>query len=355
MRKKDAFIITIGICLLFSCGNKQTKDDSQAISVRAEKVSSSTEVFGDVYSATIEEVSSSALSFGSTGTISGLNVKEGQMVSKGQVLASLDGMTQSNILESALSASDIAKESLSQAEDAYNRMKMLHDEGSLPDIQWVDVLTKLSQARSAFKAAQSQVSIAQKGVTDTHLIAPFSGYISSKLSDVGQQVAPGVPVVRLVNINQVKAKFNVPEAKISSIRQGQEMSVRLSSMPDEIFQGLVSEKSVSADPISHSYDVWILLSNPNHVLLPGMLCEVTPMYQKGINSIVIPAQYIMLDDDNKRFVWCLSSSKATRRYVTLGENRGKDVIISSGLSIGDSLITDGAQKVFEGALCKVIK
>lgn len=75
-------------------------------------------------------------------------------------------------------------DALSQAEDTYRRMKQLHTAGSLPDIQWVDAQTKLSQARALVRQTRAAEAIARKGMTDTRLIAPFSGYISKKTAEV---------------------------------------------------------------------------------------------------------------------------------------------------------------------------
>ncbi len=355
MHLKNALIILLSLCLLFSCASKDSKKESEKVNVKAQKVGFSTTSFGVGYSGTIEESSGSQIGFSSAGTIASINVKEGQMVSKGQTLATLEASTQENMLLSMESASDMAKETLSQAEDAYKRMKMLHDEGSIPDIQWVDIQTKLAQARSEFKASQAQVEIAKKGVQDTHLVAPFSGYISSKIADQGQQVAPGVPVLSIVNINRVKAKISVPEKEISSIREGQEMTILVSTLEDERFQGYVTEKGVSADPVSRTYNVWVTLDNPSHKLLPGMLCEVIPTYKQTENLVAIDAKYILIDENNNRFVWCISNSKATRKFVKTGKNIGQKVVILEGLTSQDTIITQGSQKVAQGSLCNIEK
>ncbi len=354
MNTKKGFLFAMALCLICSCSKNKDKGD-EAVLVKTEVVGRASSAEGTSYSGTIEEMTGTALSFGSAGTIATMNVKEGMTVGAGQVLATLDGKTQKNMLLSAESANDMSKESVAQAEDAYARMKMLHDAGSISDMQWVDVETKLNQAKATLKATESQVSIAEKGVADTRLTAPFSGFVSSKMADVGQQVAPGVPVVRIVNISQVKAKFSVPEAEVSSLHVGDPMTVSVATMPDKLFEGQICEKSISADAISRSYDVWVLLPNGDHKLLPGMLCEVAkPDFEKS-ETIAINAQYVLIDETNQRFVWIVKDGKATKRNISTGENIGQKVTVLSGLSLGDSLITDGNQKVAEGIPCVTAK
>ncbi len=350
MNGKNILWVLVAACMMVSCG-KSGKGDEMAIEVRVSVVGQSSDGESTCYSGTIEAKTSTSLSFGSMGTIVSMSAKEGMMVSQGQVLATLDGKTQQNMLLTAKATEELSRESLSQAEDAYNRMKMLHDAGSITDMQWVDVETKLAQAQSSVRAAEAQVAIAEKGVADTRLVAPFSGYISQKMADVGLQVAPGVPIVSLVNIDQVKAKISVPEGEINSIHVGDNMNVSVSTLPTELFEGIVCEKSVAADLLSRSYDVWLLLGNAGHKLLPGMLCEVKKTNVDVDEAVMIEARRVLIDEKNERFVWKMSEGKATRAFVTTGENVGRNVVILAGLCAGDSLITDGSQKVYEGARC----
>ncbi len=343
---KHIIIAALALTTLASCKDNNDKP-TPSVPVSIEVVAQGTTTDPLSYSGTIEESTGSALSFGSAGTIANMSAREGMMVSAGQVLATLDGKTQHNMLLSAQAASRISSETLAQAQDAYERMGALHDEGSLPEIQWIDVVTKLNQAKATLEAAQAQVAIAEKGVADTHLIAPFSGYVSSKMADVGQQVAPGIPILRLVNIEQVKAKISVPEAEVTTLHIGQPMTITVATLPTSLFEGHISEIAISADPISRSYNVWITLPNSSHKLLPGMLCEVAKNISTAEN-ITCAAQDILLDDTNQRYVWIVKNGKATRRHITTGANSGERVIITQGLTVGDSIITLGHQKVWEG-------
>lgn len=158
------------------------------------------------FSGTVEESTGSLLCFSVSGTLKSLGVSIGTRVSKGQLIAVVDETTLRN-------AHDIALSTLRQVKDAYGRMKQLHDAGSLPEIQWIEIQSKLEQV-------QASEMIAKKRLGDSRLYVPFSGIISEKNVEAGQNVVSGMPVVKLVKTESVKVKMSVPENEISSVRIG---------------------------------------------------------------------------------------------------------------------------------------
>ncbi|MDO4159042.1 MAG: efflux RND transporter periplasmic adaptor subunit [Prevotellaceae bacterium] len=328
----------VAVCfftLLSSCTKKESKMDLQPIKVKTTEIKMSSVNGGQSYSGTIEEESGTSLSFSTAGTIKNILVNEGQTVRQGQLIATVD--------EASLkSAYDATLATLQQAEDAYARMKQLHDAGSLSEIKWIEVQTQLKQAVSAEK-------ISRKGLSDTKLYAPFSGYISQKSAEAGQNVMPGVPVVKLVNISNVKVKISVPESEIANIKTGQSIQINVPALGGNMFTGKVTEKGISADAMSRSYEVKALIANPDRQLLPGMVCEAyTDMAKTDNQAILLPADIIQIDTDNKPFVWTVANGKAVKANVTVGENCGENVIITSGLTVGAKVITEGQQKVSSG-------
>lgn len=349
MKRNLFFSVTLALSglLLTGCHGKQTPTVEKAIGVETTSVSEASTTQGSSYSGTIEGTNAVALSFSSAGTIQRLNISEGQAVGRGQLLGTVDATTTGNALLAAHATTQQAEDALKQAEDVYRRMKQLHTAGSLPDIQWVDAQTKLSQARALVRQTRAAESIARKGMADTRLIAPFSGYISKKTAEVGQNTAPGVPVATLVTIDRVKVKVSIPEGDISRVRVGGVMCFSVASLNGATFVGRVTEKSVTADPLAHTYDVCALVSNPKHELLPGMVCEAY-FQQQGSQQNTLPANLIQIDDDNHPFVWTVVGGKAHKQLLTLGENFGDAVVVAGGLSPESRIICVGQQKVSEG-------
>lgn len=343
----DTAMVLLASTLLVSCGKKESQATVEPVKVKEIIVGTQSNSNASTrfrYSGTVEEENGSALSFTTGGTIMQLRVKVGDRVRKGQLIASVDPTSIRNSYE-------MAHATKMQAEDAYKRMKQLHDKGSLPDIKWVEVQSQLQQAISA-------ENIARKSLGDCNLYAPFSGVISEKYAEVGQNAAPGMPVVKLVTTNVLNVVISVPESEMASIHVRQRARIQVQALDGKQYEGYVIEKGVIADPTSRSYSVKIRVEGADNALLPGMVSQVN-LAKIGVSlssdngmAIVIPASIVQIADDNSRFVWVDEDGKAVRRSITLGEYQSNGVIITSGLKHGDRLIVEGQQKVCSGTNVK---
>lgn len=124
---------------------------------------------------------------------------------QGQLLATLDEVSMQNTYQAA-------KAALKQAEDAYRRMKELHEKGSLAEMKWVNA--------EQVAAGSVHGGGGPKNLTDCQLYAPFSGVIAEKSLEVGQNVVPGVQVLKLVSDDRLKVRISVPETEITRVSRG---------------------------------------------------------------------------------------------------------------------------------------
>ena len=263
-----------------------------------------------------------------------MNVRLGDRVSKGQLIGTLDDT-------SARSSHTAAQATLAQAEDAYRRMKELHDKGSLPEIKWVEIQSKLKQARS-------METLAKKQLDDCRLTAPFAGIIPSKTGEAGQNVMPGMAVAQLVSATGQQVKIAVPEAEIGNITVGQKASVAIPALKGKRYEATVTERGVTANALSRSYEVKLKVDDADDSLLPGMVAEVTLTENNGQTACIIPLHIVQLDEQNRNFVWTEKDGKAVKRFITCGDFAGNGVIVTQGLQPGDNLIIKGQHKVCEG-------
>ncbi len=326
---------------LYSCGEKKQTAQEQTVRVKVQQIQTEAVNGEQGFSGTIEESSGVSLSFATMGTIKRIYVNEGQMVGAGQLIAELDPTTLQN-------AYTISKTSLEQAQDTYNRMKELHDAGSLPEMQWISIENQL-------KSAKAQEAVARKSLGDTKLYAPSAGYISTKFAEVGENVSPGVPIAKLVNISSVKVKIAVPEDDIQRIAKSSSMKIVVPALGNREFSGHVTERGVSADPRSRTYEVKATVLNHDRKLLPGMICQVFTNYMQGTTGVFIPANLVQLDIDNKTFVWVVNGDKALKREITISNETAQGAQVSGGLSAGDKLIIAGQQKVSNGMKVEIVK
>lgn len=340
MKHYSQLTLLLAATMLTACGTKEGKDDNRQEAVKVEVTEVRTTSGGDAcrFSGTVEEETGTLLSFAVPGTIKTMNVDEGDRVAKGQLIATLD-------TEQLTSNHNAARSALAQAEDAYRRMKELYDKGSLPEIKWVDAQTTLERARAAEQVAAKQLR-------DCRLYAPFSGVISKKAAEKGQNVAEGTAIAKLVAVGRVKVKIAVPENEIAQVSVGQKAAVTVSALGGETISGTVSEKGISADPLSRSYDVKISVDNPSRKLMPGMVATVSLEGKGQRLACVIPAHIVQIDEQNNEFVWLAAGGKAVKRIVKCGDFTANGVTIVSGLADGDRIITSGQQKISNGTEVK---
>lgn len=286
------------------------------------------------YVGTAEESFGVSLSFSQIGTVEQVFVSEGQKVSKGQLLAALNGNTAQNSYE-------VAKSTLNQAQDAYDRIKVLHDRGSTTDIQFVDVETGLEKAKG-------MEAIAKKNLEDTKLYAPFSGVIAMRSVEPGANIMPSIAAFKLVSVNEMDIKIPVPENEVGNIRNGQSAKIIVSALGDKQYSGSVFRKGVEANPVSHTYEIRVRVNNPQQDIMPGMVCKVSLQQEKTEQNIVVPNASVQIATDGSRFVWLADGDIAKRRSITIGALTDNGITVESGLDAGDKLIVEGFQKISDG-------
>ena len=328
--------LAVAALTLAACGGSSDNGSGQreAVKVEVTRVKAAPAGQAGSYSGTVEEESGTLLSFAVGGTVSRVLVNEGDRVGKGQLIATLDAEQLTHNHASARAA-------LKQAEDAYKRMEELHGKGSLPEIKWVEAQTALERARASEQMARKQLA-------DCRLYAPFSGVISKKFAERGQNVGAGTQVVKLVAVGRMKVKIAVPESEMAQITVGQKADITVEALGGAAMRGTVTEKGVTADPLSRSYDVKLSLPKASGKLLPGMVADVALRGGNASMACILPAHIVQIDERNNEFVWLAVGGKAAKRIITVGDFTADGVIITSGLAYGDMVITAGAQKVSEG-------
>ena len=329
-------MVCCGAILCSACrSDKQPQASVPPVKVEVMKVGAGNYATSRHFSGTVEEENGTSLSFSVAGTVKKLHIRLGQQVSAGQLLAELDPTSMQSSYEAA-------KATRSQAEDAYRRMEELHRKGSLPEIKWVEVQTKLQQARS-------MEEIARKNLGDCRLYAPYSGLVAEKNLEVGQNVLPGVSVAKLVSSVPTTVKIAVPETEISAVRVGQKGTLGVPALGGGTFPCTVAERGVVANPLSRSYEVKVRVDSPVAGLMSGMVAQVSLQPDSAASArIVLPAPLVQLDEHNRSFVWVANAGKAEKRVVQCGEYTADGVVLLGGLQPGETVIVEGRQKVCNG-------
>lgn len=333
MRK--GFLMLLSVMLLGSCGQKQEQNAKAPVRVKTQVVSPGLVDNAQTYVGIVEEREATAVSFTGMGVVKRMLVNEGQAVSRGQLIAEMDDTQARNLLSGA-------EAQMTQADDALARYKMLHDAGSLPEVQWVEIQSKVAQAKS-------QLEVAKKNLADCRLVAPVSGIVGKRLIGVGETALPSQAVVSIFDISTVKVKVSIPEAEIAAINATTPTSIKVDAIGRN-YQGGRIEKGVQADALTHTYDIRINVANGDRKLLPGMVASVRFVSDESqaIGSKMIPVTAVQKNSDGTLFVWTVGKdSTAHRTTVTIGQTEGNYVLVIDGLNIDDRIATEGYQKLSE--------
>ncbi|TKT87984.1 efflux RND transporter periplasmic adaptor subunit [Dyadobacter frigoris] len=331
------YVLASLMILFVGCAAKEEKKEKQStVKVTIQQIQHHGQAEELSFSGTIEADNSVQIGFSASGTVSSVKVNEGQQVNAGQLLATIDATEYDNALL-------IAGAGLEQAEDMYTRLSGLYQKGSLPEKDFIEIKTKLAQAK-----ANKNLSV--KRVSDTKLYAPMSGIIIAKSIERGAMAAPGVPAFTIIKTDQVYARVTVPESEIGKIRKGQRAKVFISTL-NEILTGEIAIINPQADPVSKSYSVKVQLQNPDGKLLPGMIAQTKIATGRSLDAITIPASAVLRDADDITYVFVAGDNqKAVRKRITASGVQGNDVIVSDGLKQGDRVVTAGQTRLKEGAV-----
>ena len=338
--KKIKILLLLAIVMIGSaCSNKKENRQKAPTQVKTEVVTAGGQMTNESYVGIVEENEATAVSFTGMGVVKRMLVREGQAVGRGQLLALMDDTQARNLLTGA-------EAQMAQAEDALQRYGMLHDAGSLPEVQWVEIQSKVAQARS-------QLAVAKKNLADCRLVAPVSGIIGRQQVKAGETAVPSQAVVTILDVSRVKVKVSVPEAEMNAITPHTPSMIIVEAAGKKVSGGRI-EKGVVADAMTHTYDIRINVPNGDRKLLPGMVAQVklqptpTPSPREG-SLTTLPITSVQRRPDGSLFVWTVDNQKkAHRTAVTVGASQGNRISIMSGVTAGQRVVTEGYQKLSEG-------
>ena len=331
------FIPTIATIALLFCScvvREQNSRDRQPLRCEVITVQPTASFSRHAYMATVQAEAHIPLRLPYGGTISALCVKPNARVGKGDTLLRVDDTQARQTLAAANAA-------LTQAQDAMQRTRPMHDKGLVTDIQMVELQTKLEQAQAAVTAAQQRLQ-------QCTLTAPQNGLVTFTNLHVGQHLTPELTVMTLLDLSGFTACIHVPEAEVAALHVGDRATLSIPAIQADSLSARLTLIGVQANALTHTYPVEAYISNPPANMLPGMVGTLTILREER-TAIIIPQRCVTLLPEGAS-VWVVNRyEQAERRPVTLGAYQADGVQVISGLTSGDKLITAGYQKLYNTA------
>ncbi len=268
------------------------------------------------------------------GTITKINVKVGDKVNKGDVLAETDARAINQQLSDLQTNADLVNQ-------IFDKQKNLWEQKIGTEVQFL-------QAKTNKESMEKKLATLQEQLRMSKIISPISGTVDAVDIKLGQMTAPGMPSIRVINYSNLKVKADVAESYASKIKSGSEVIVRFPDTNDSLITK-VNFVSRSINTNTRSFSVEVLLDDKKEYH-PNMAARLNINdYQSATPVIKVPVKTIQKDENNLSFVYVAEGNNAKKHLVTLGKEYGGQAEITNGLKEGDALVVAGYDVVTDGA------
>ncbi|WP_339659574.1 efflux RND transporter periplasmic adaptor subunit [uncultured Polaribacter sp.] len=281
------------------------------------------------------------------GILQSVFVKEGDKVTKGQILASIDDGGMSQQLAQLEANAQLAK-------TTYERQKRLWDQKIGSEIQFL-------QTKTAYETQASAVNQLKSQLTKSNIRAPFSGIIDAVFKERGTVVAPGqgAEIFRIVNLSNMYIETEVPETYISNITVGKFVEVNFPVL-GETLNSKIKQVGNYINPSNRSFKIEIDVPNLNGNIKPNLTAKLKLNDYTNENAILIPQSIISENAKGEQFIYVIKDKKenneaiAERLIIETGRTQGDFIEVTKNLTADTEIIIEGARSVNNGQTVKVI-
>lgn len=268
-----------------------------------------------------------------SGRVLRLTVKEGDVVRRGQLIATID-------VEAIEKQIEELETSLSLARTVFERQGRLWEQKIGSELQYLEAKNNVERLEKSLEGLRVQLD-------KRNVYAPISGSVETVLTQSGEVAAPGSPIVQILNTNKLQVEADVPETYLQVVDRGETVRVRIPALNEE-FTAPVRLIGRTIDPSNRTFRIEIPVRNASAKLKPNLLAEVLIQDYEEENVLVIPLDRLQQEVGGKRYVMTAVPGDndeiiARKTYVSTGATYNNRVVITEGLSAGDNLILEGAR------------
>ena len=280
------------------------------------------------------------------GALKNLFVREGQLVKKGELLAEINDSGLKEQLDQMLIQANYTK-------DNFDRVKRLWEKNIGSEMQFL-------KAKSDFETNNKMVEQIRDQLSKTKIYAPFDGEIDEIISNLGSNLVPGSPILRVVNLDIIYAEAQVPEKYVSSIELGTEALVSIPLLNKEITSKIVQSGNF-INPNNRTFRVEAPVENKDKRIKQNLNARIKIKNYSNIKALVVPLRVIREDASGRPFIYKLVETDkkdillTVKIFVETGANNDEEIEITKGLSIGDIIVLEGANNVEDNQRVRVIE
>ncbi|UPQ79864.1 efflux RND transporter periplasmic adaptor subunit [Flavobacterium azooxidireducens] len=272
-----------------------------------------------------------------SGVVQGIYFQEGSVVNKGQQLIKVNDIELRAQFSQAKTMQNLASEN-------ERRAKLLLEKEAISQEEY-------EIASAEFQSAKAQSQLIQAQIARTSIVAPFSGRIGLRSISPGTYVTPTTVIAKLVNNTQVKITFSIPEKYASLMKINSKLSFTTAG-GKESYSATIYAIEPAVELTTRTLQVRAIAENKEGKLIPGTFANISLPLENLDDAILIPTEAIIPIQNGKK-VFVVEKGKAKEVIIETGNRNEKEILVTSGLKIGDTLITSGIMAVKPGADVKV--
>lgn len=288
----------------------------------------------DNFQGVVESEENVNLSSESGGKILKIQVKEGDMVSKGQALAVLDGdLIAKNIEE--------VENALELAETSYQRQKNLWDQKIGSEIQFL-------QAKNQKENLEKRLNTLRTQLGKQTLKAPVTGMVDKLFLKEGEVAGPGVPVCRVVNNDRIKITADISEKFVGRFKKGEKVNILLTAL-NENLEGKIRSVGQVIDPNNRTFSLIVdpIMPKNRDILKANMLTSISIASYTKPDAVVLPTSIIQFDPQGN-FVFAVENNVVKKVMVETGGSSNGLTEVTGGLSGSEKIIAEGIKSIEVG-------
>lgn len=280
------------------------------------------------------------------GILTDVYVKEGQKVSKGQILAKIDDGGLGQQLSQLQIQADLAK-------TTFERQKRLWEQKIGSEIQYL-------QAKSSYESQQQAVNQLKQQLAKTTVRAPFTGTIDDVITEQGSVVAAGqTQLMRIVNLDDMYIETEVPERYVADVTTGRSVQVEFPVL-GKIIDTKVRQASDFINPANRTFKIEVAVPNKEKSIKPNLTARLKINDYTNENAVLVPQSIISENADGEQYVYVVKNKNADgegvvkKVIVKTGKTQGDVIEILEGIEDGTEIVQEGARSVRDGQTVKVL-
>ena len=268
------------------------------------------------------------------GEVVGIFVEEGDRVSKGEIIARLDGdRLRLQMLQAKANLEKVSKE--------YQRFVRLHEKGLVSASAYEGLKFDMDALEAAYELQRLDYEY-------TTIRAPISGVVSARDVKIGQHVDVNETTFRITDTSSLVAYLRIPQTELEKFSAGQHANVRVDAMPGQTFDATIARISPTIDIRSGTFRATAYIDNEDGLLAPGMFGRFDIAYEQHTDALIIPTA-ALVQEDNQTVVYVVEDGAAVRRIIQTGIQSGENIEVLSGLTEHEQIVVTGQGSLRDGS------